>query len=128
MRRKMTRKPTHPGEIIKAHYMEPLGLSVTALAVRLGVSRKTLSSIVNERSSVTPDMALRLSRAFSTSPELWLNLQQAHDLWEAETSKGGWQSVEPLYAPKDVITPAAAEDGAVQESSATAPRRRTPSK
>ena len=103
MRRKMTRKPTHPGEIIKAHYMEPLGLSVTALAARLGVSRKTLSSIVNERSGVTPDMALRLSRAFSTSAELWFNMQRGYDLWIAENEHTDWQRVEPVYVPESFI-------------------------
>ncbi len=97
--RKITRKPTHPGEIIKADYMEPLRLTVTALAERLGVSRKTLSTIINEHAGVTPDMALRLSRAFSTSPELWLNLQQAYDLWLAETNNTDWQNAQPVYTP-----------------------------
>lgn len=96
MRTKMTRKPTHPGEIVKHDYMEPLALSVTALAARLGISRKTLSAIVNERASVTPDMALRLSRAFNTSPELWLNLQRGHDLWAAEQADTGWRRVGPV--------------------------------
>lgn len=96
MRRKMTRQPSHPGEIIKAHYMEPLKLTVTALAERLGISRKTLSSIINQRAAVTPDMALRLSRAFSTSPELWLNLQKSYELWMAEQDNTGWAEVIPL--------------------------------
>lgn len=100
MRRKMTRKPTHPGEIIKAHYIEPLGLTVTSLAASLGVSRKTLSSIINERSGVTPDMALRLSRAFSTSAELWFNMQKGYDLWVAENENTDWQKVEPVYVPE----------------------------
>jgi antitoxin HigA-1 len=78
--RPRTRKPTHPGAIVRLDYIEPLGLSVTALAERLGVSRKHLSAIVNERSGLTPDMALRLSRAFGTTPGLWLNMQQALDL------------------------------------------------
>lgn len=90
------RKPTHPGEIVKHDYMGPLALSVTALSARLGVSRKTLSSIVNERAAVTPDMALRLSRAFNTSPELWLNLQRGYDLWAAEQADTGWRKVEPM--------------------------------
>lgn len=96
MSRKMTRKPTHPGEIIKEEYLKALRLTVTALAGRLGVSRKTLSTIVNERAAVTPDMALRLSRAFSTSPELWLNLQKSYDLWTAEHEDTGWMEVAPL--------------------------------
>jgi addiction module HigA family antidote len=98
MRSNMTRKPTHPGEIVKYDYMEPLALSVTALSSRLGVSRKTLSAIVNERAGVTPDMALRLSRAFNTSPELWLNLQRGYDLWFAEQADTGWQQVEPMQS------------------------------
>lgn len=103
MHRKKTRKPTHPGELIKADYMDTLKLTVTALAERLGVSRKTLSSITNERAAVTPDMALRLSRAFNTSPELWLNLQKNYDLWVAEHENTGWQNVEPLPVPD--VTP-----------------------
>jgi len=91
-----TRKPTHPGALIRLDYLEPLDVSVTALAGRLGVSRKHLSGILNERAGVTPDMALRLSRAFGTTPGLWLNLQQAVDLWEAEHTPGGWEKVEAL--------------------------------
>lgn len=94
--RKMTRKPTHPGELIKADYMETLHLTVTALAACLGVSRKTLSMIINERAAVTPDMALRLSRAFATSPELWLNMQKAYDLWTAAHEQTGWNEVMPV--------------------------------
>jgi addiction module HigA family antidote len=100
MRRKMTRKPTHPGEIIRAEYMEALKLTVTSLAASLGVSRKTLSTIINERAGVTPDMALRLSRAFSTSPELWMNMQRGYDLWMAENENTGWMNVEPVYVPE----------------------------
>ena len=98
MRPKMTRKPTHPGEIIKHDYIEPLAMSVTALSASLGISRKTLSAIVNERAGVTPDMALRLSRAFNTSPELWLNLQRGYDLWTAEQADTGWKKVEPVQS------------------------------
>ncbi|MCL1985200.1 MAG: HigA family addiction module antitoxin [Betaproteobacteria bacterium] len=98
--RKMTRKPTHPGEMIKEMYMKPLKLTVTSLAESLGVSRKTLSTILNERAGVTPDMALRLSRAFSTTPELWLNMQRGHDLWVAENEHTDWQKVRPVYVPE----------------------------
>ncbi len=100
MRRKITRKRTHPGELIREEYMKPLKLSVTSLAASLGISRKTLSTIVNERAGVTPDMALRLSRAFSTSPELWMNMQQGYDLWVAENGNSDWQKVEPVYVPE----------------------------
>ena len=66
-----TRKPSLPGEILREMYLEPLNLTITAFAERIGVSRKTVSAIVNGRAPVTVDMALRLSRAFNTTPELW---------------------------------------------------------
>jgi addiction module HigA family antidote len=91
MARKMTRPPTHPGEVIKMDYLDPLGLSISEAADGLGVSRKTLSKIVNERGAVTPDMALRLGRAFRTTPDLWLNLQRNYDLWHAERDSRGWR-------------------------------------
>ena len=93
---KMKRQPTHPGKIIKEDYLEPLGIPVKDMADLLGVSRKTLSKILNQRGSVTPDMALRLSRAFDTTPDLWLNLQRNFDLWHAENSSKEWQNVKPL--------------------------------
>lgn len=82
--RKQTRPPTHPGGILKRHYLEPLSLNISKLASLLGVSRKTLSKIVNERGNVTPEMALRLSKALGTTPELWLNLQNKYSLWYME--------------------------------------------
>lgn len=87
------RKPSHPGLILKHHYMEPLSLSVTAVAQALGISRKTVSAIVNGRSGITPDLALRLSLAFSTTAELWLNLQLTYSLWEAANSSSKWKKV-----------------------------------
>jgi len=75
------RCPVHPGRVIKYGYLKPLGMSVTELSKRLGVSRKTASKLVNEKCSVTTDMAIRLSRVFDTTPELWLNLQINHDVW-----------------------------------------------
>ncbi len=76
--------------------MEPLSLTGSELAGTLGVSRKTLSKIVNERGDVTPDMALRLSKAFNTTPELWLNLQHNYDLWEAAHKSNDCKQVEPI--------------------------------
>lgn len=95
--RQRTRQPTHPGEALRTLYMEPLGLTVTTLALNLGVSRKTLSKVLNGRGAVTPDMALRLSRAFNTTPLVWLNMQRACDLWAAEHAPTGWDNV-PLVA------------------------------
>lgn len=90
------RPPTHPGAVILHECMEPLGLSVTALAEILGVSRKTVSKIVNERGAVTAEMALRLSRAFGTSPQVWLDLQKDHELWHAANDSRAWRRVEPV--------------------------------
>lgn len=94
--RKMTRRPTHPGNIIKQDYLLPLSISIKDMADTLGVSRKTLSKIINERGAIMPDMALRLSRAFDTTPDLWLNLQKNYDLWNAENTSKEWQKVKPL--------------------------------
>ncbi len=80
--------PSHPGEVIKALCLEPLGLSVTDAAKGLGVSRKTLSAILNGRAGISPEMALRLAKAFDTSPESWLNQQMQYDLWVAEQNLG----------------------------------------
>jgi antitoxin HigA-1 len=76
--------PPHPGEIIKSLCLDPLGVSVTQAAQALGVSRKTLSSILNGRAGISPEMAVRLSMAFGTSAESWLNQQTQYDLWHAE--------------------------------------------
>jgi addiction module HigA family antidote len=75
--------PPHPGEILREDYLSPLGLTVTDAAKALGVSRKTLSALLNERAGVSLPMALRLARALDTSPELWVNLQNQYDLWQA---------------------------------------------
>lgn len=76
--------PPHPGEIIKKLCLEPLGLTVTEAAKALGVSRKTLSSILNGHTGISPEMAIRLSIAFNTTAESWLNQQIQYDLWQAE--------------------------------------------
>ncbi len=73
--------PPHPGEILKELCLEPLDISVTKAAKALGVSRKTLSAILNGRAGISPEMAIRLSLAFDTSPESWLNQQAQYDLW-----------------------------------------------
>lgn len=90
------RPPAHPGFILRVHYMEPLEISVTDLAKELKLSRKTVSKILNERGALTTDVALRLSRAFDTTPELWLNLQRNYDLWHAANETTGWQTIRPL--------------------------------
>lgn len=75
--------PAHPGEILHALYLAPLGITITGAALALGVTRKHISGIVNGRAPVSPEMALRLAQAFATEPEFWLNLQAQHDLWRA---------------------------------------------
>ncbi len=85
MKRKMSmHNPPHPGEILRTLCLEPLGLSVTDAAAGLGVSRKTVSAILNGRAGISPEMAVRLSIAFKTSAESWLNQQLQYDLWRAE--------------------------------------------
>jgi addiction module HigA family antidote len=75
--------PPHPGEIIRELCLTPLGLSVTAAAKALGVTRKSLSELLNGKSGVSPEMAIRLSMAFKTTPESWLSQQMQYDLWKA---------------------------------------------
>src|SRR6266404_2290487 len=79
--------PPHPGEVLKALCLEPLNLTITEAAKSLGVSRKTLSSILNGRAGISPEMAVRLSIAFDTSAESWLNQQLQYDLWHAERNR-----------------------------------------
>jgi addiction module HigA family antidote len=79
--------PPHPGEIIWELCLKPLGLSVTAAARALGVSRKTLSQLLNGKSGISPEMAIRLSIAFNTTPESWLGQQMLYDLSKAMAKK-----------------------------------------
>ncbi len=75
--------PPHPGEVIKDLILDPLGMSITETAKQLGISRKTLSKILNGRGAITSEMALRLELAFKPSAESWLHQQAAYDLWQA---------------------------------------------
>ena len=79
--------PPHPGEVLRQLCLEPLNLTVTDAARSLGVSRKALSSILNGRAGISPEMAVRLSIAFNTSAESWLNQQLQYDLWHAEKNR-----------------------------------------
>ncbi|HSW69392.1 MAG TPA: HigA family addiction module antitoxin [Gammaproteobacteria bacterium] len=82
--RAKSRKPTHPGETLREDVLPALGLTQGELAKHLRVSRRTISEILHERRPLTPDMALRLAHFLGTTPESWLNMQQALDLWELE--------------------------------------------
>ncbi len=91
------RAPGHPGGILSRLYLEPLNITVSDLAEIISVSRKTVSKIVNENGAVTPDMALRLSRALNTTPDLWLNLQKNYDLSHASRSSNEWRKVRTIH-------------------------------
>ena len=90
--------PPHPGLIIKELCLEPLGVTITDAAKALGVSRKTLSSIVNGKAGISPEMAVRLSIAFNTSSESWMNQQSQYDLWQAEQHRNELQVSKLLVA------------------------------
>ena len=99
-------RPSHPGAILRG-MLEELGsdenqrlsLSQTNLAKRLGVSRWIVNELVNQRRSITADMAIRLSRVFGTTPDIWMNLQKAVDLWDAtKTNKGEYSKLRPIAA------------------------------
>lgn len=76
----LKREPTHPGDILKYEFMEPLEITQTRLAHDLDTSFRTINEIINHKRGVTPEMAIRLSRYFGTSEELWMNLQSQYDL------------------------------------------------
>ncbi len=79
--------PPHPGEVLRELCVKPLGLTVTQTATALGVSRKTLSRILNARAGISPEMAVRLSLAFGTTAESWMNQQVQYDLWRVERTR-----------------------------------------
>lgn len=88
--------PPHPGEILKEDYLVPLGITITKAAEALKIARKNLSAIINGRAGISPVMAIKLSIAFGTSPELWLNLQSSYDLWLASQENKDL-NIESLY-------------------------------
>jgi antitoxin HigA-1 len=95
--RQRERPPIHPGEFLREDFLPDFGLTVSGLASALGVSRQTVNELLRERRAVSPEMALRLSRLFGNSPEFWLNLQRAVDLWEAEHAiKDDVRRIKPL--------------------------------
>ncbi len=90
-------RPIHPGEMIREDFLSDYGLTVASLAEALGVSRQTVNELLRERRSVSPEMALRLSKLFRNSPEFWLNAQRAVDLWDAEQAiAADIESIRPL--------------------------------
>ena len=97
MENRRTRKPTHPGELIREDLLPETGISQTDLARLMGVSRRTISEVIHERRRLTPDIAFRLAKVFNSTPEMWLNMQQAVDLWEASKNHGReYDKIRPL--------------------------------
>lgn len=97
--RKMKRRPTHPGEMLREDFLPDFDLSATALAEAIGVSRQSVNELLRERRSVSPEMAIRLGRLFGNSPEFWMNAQRAVDLWDAaEALKKDVARIKPLNA------------------------------
>jgi addiction module HigA family antidote len=94
------RKPTHPGEILDEDYIKPLQLNLQKLADRLGISRNTLFKIRSGEYSITPEIAISLSEAFDTTPQLWLNLQQAYDLWVTSNEH---KHVDPIIKNGEIV-------------------------
>ena len=81
------RRPTPVGEMLNEEFIKPLGLKQKTLADHIGVDIKTINRIVNNKTSINPEMALKLSASLGTTPEFWMNLQNANDLWELKSSK-----------------------------------------
>jgi addiction module HigA family antidote len=91
-------RPIHPGEILREEFLVPLGLAANALAIELKVPAPRINDIVRDRRAITPDTALRLSRYFGTSPELWMDLQTAYDLKIAARDSG--EKIEAEISPR----------------------------
>lgn len=95
--RNKTRRPTHPGELLREETLPATGLTQSELAYRLGVSRRSLNDLIHERRSVNPDLAHRLARVFDTSPEFWLRLQEAVNVWETlQANRDKYSRLKPL--------------------------------
>jgi len=92
-------RPTHPGEMLREDFLPDYALTLSSFAKALGVSRQTVNELFRERRSVSPEMALRLSRLFGNTPEFWLNAQRAVDLWEtARSIRRKTERITPLNA------------------------------
>jgi len=92
------RTPTHPGEVLLEEFLKPYGMTQKELARRIGVSYPRVNELIHKKRGVTPDTALRLSRLFGTTPEFWLNLQLAYDLYEAK-QKASYDGIKPIASP-----------------------------
>lgn len=95
------KNPVHPGRIVRYDCLEPLGLTVTAAAKVLGVTRQTLNNIIHGKSGISPEMAIRLSKAFGSTAETWLRMQVAYDLAQARKDEDKIK-VRRLHVPQEV--------------------------
>lgn len=103
MEHRRTRKPTHPGELIREDLLPETGITQSRLAQLMGVSRRTVSEIIHERRQVTPDIAFRLAKVFNSTPEMWLNMQQSVDLWK--TNKVHGQEYKKIRPIQEAVSP-----------------------
>ena len=95
--RAMTRRPVHPGAMLREDFLPDYALTVIGMAEALGVSRQSVNELLRERRAVSPEMALRLAKLFGNAPEFWLNAQRAVDLWEAAHAiKADMARIKPL--------------------------------
>ncbi len=92
------RKPTHPGEVLRADVLPGLDMSQTEFAKRLGVSRLSVSELLLEKRGLSPDMAIRIGKLTNTTPEGWLRMQEALDLWELERDTKRYRDIQPVAA------------------------------
>jgi len=94
---KRARRPTHPGELLREEVLPAAGITATQLAQRMGVTPRTVTALLHEKRGVTPDVAHRLARVFHTTPDLWLTMQQAVDVWDTFTAhKAEYARITPL--------------------------------
>jgi addiction module HigA family antidote len=98
MKRFIQHDPPHPGEILYEFYLEPLHLNITQAAEKLLITRPNLSAIVNKKAGISPLMAVKLSKAFNTTPHYWLNLQASYDLWQVISSDKTVNKVKSLVS------------------------------
>jgi addiction module HigA family antidote len=98
MRLPTNRPPVHPGEILREEFMKPLDMTQSELSRRISIPRNHISNVLNCKKGITPDLALRLSKLFGTSPELWLNGQTAWDLWHLTRGESAYEleAIEPV--------------------------------
>lgn len=96
--RNPNRRPTHPGALLREDVLSALGMTQTEFAKRLGVSRLTVSELLHEKRGLTPEMAMRVGKLLNTSPESWLRMQEAVDLWEIRQQPEKLKSIKPIKA------------------------------